>query len=187
MTIFVMQGTTLAGKTEHGRRLAKELGADYIASGDIARSLMDAATKAEFSEGKLSPHDKQIREAIYKRIADAKESVVLDGFPRIPAHVIDFIMWRHDTFKHPPKIVVIKIAVPVSVIIARGENRKRDEFDTAATILKRHAVYKDETEPALDFMVTFFGHGVAVSLPAEAEKTNVYSAIVDELADGCHI
>lgn len=190
MTIYVMQGTTLAGKTQHGRRLAKDFGMEYVSSGDIARSLMDDATRSEFAQGKLSPHDEKIRMAIYAKIVQANlygDNILLDGFPRIPMHVIDFMTWRRDFFEICPKIVVIKIETCAALIVERGTKRQRDTFDTPETILKRHTIYRDETEPALDFMSSFFGSQVLVTLNHEAEIDNVYEAIVGELKDNGHI
>jgi cytidylate kinase len=83
MKIFVMQGTTNAGKTAHGRQLAKDLGLEYVSSGDIARGLMDEETKAEFAEGKLSPHDAEIRRRDlrpYRRVPRGRRA------RRVPAH-----------------------------------------------------------------------------------------------------
>jgi adenylate kinase family enzyme len=189
MKIFVMQGTTNAGKTAHGRQLAKDLGLEYVSSGDIARGLMDEETKAEFAEGKLSPHDAEIRRAIYDRIVESRAGVVLDGFPRTAAHVIDLILWLEETYgsldeQNCPDICVVRLDVAVPVIVARVKARARDEFDTAEVALKRHAVYIDDTATAFNFLASRPNVSlVVVTLPQEASFDSVHLALLGELED----
>lgn len=189
MRIFVMMGTTLAGKTRHGKQLAKELGCEYIASGDIARSLMDEKTKEEFAQGKLSPHDEKIRQAIYERILGAIScgGVVLDGFPRNAAHVIDFITWLEDWIQqgghNRASVIVVRLDVPASVIVARASLRERDQFDTSEIALKRHGLYLNETAPALEYLARVYGNVATITLVAEADFEHVHNAIMGELED----
>lgn len=174
-----MMGTTLAGKSEHGRKLAQEYGMIYVSSGDIARSLMDDATKAEFAEGKLSPHDLEIRKAIFRKVWEsyhAGKNIVLDGFPRTPWHVVHFLA---QVFPHT--MVVVELDTAREVVMARSRKRSRDEFDTEAIVTKRNEVYLQETAPALRFLSSHFGRAVRVEVPYEQEPTTVFSKIVAEL------
>lgn len=192
MRIYVMMGTTMAGKTEHGKALARELGYDYIASGDIARSLMDEKTKVEFAQGKLSPHDEKIRQTIYGLIlkSNAVGGVVLDGFPRNAAHVIDFITWLEDWLHQTASratVTVIRLDVPISVIIARVSKRGRDQFDTSDIVLKRHTVFLDETVQPLEYLAHVYGSIVTITLASEASFDSVHQTIVNELEDRKYI
>ena len=190
MRLYVMMGTTLAGKTEHGKRLARDLHCAYICSGDIARQLMDDKTKAEFANGKLSPHDSAIRQEIYRLLLEFQSSypsgVVLDGFPRNAAHVINLITWLEDWVYQTAsrlQVVVVRLEVPASVIVARSAMRGRDQFDTPEIVLKRHNVYLDESAPALEYLAKVYGQMVEITLTAEATFESVHQSIVDELAD----
>lgn len=180
MNCYIMMGTTLAGKSEHGKRLAAEYGKVYVSSGDIARSLMDDATKAEFAEGKLSPHDLEIRKAIFRKMWEAYHSgkdIVLDGFPRTPWHVVHFLA---QVF--PQQMIVIELDTARDVVIARACKRSRDEFDTEAIVTKRNEVYVKETAPALRFLCEHFGRSIYVPVLFEQEPTTVFAKIVTELA-----
>lgn len=181
MKLFIMQGTTLAGKTEHGRRLSSDLHLDYISSGNIARSFMDKQTEELFAEGQLSPHDEKIRNVIFERLSIGN-SVLLDGFPRTALHVVHLMNFVKKLDRRP-SIIVVRLDVPVDVIVKRAVGRGRDQFDTEEVALKRNEVYTTETKPALDFLGRWFGTQVTVTVPAEAEKDNVYRTLLDMLDD----
>lgn len=179
MNAFIMMGTTLAGKTLHGKELAKRFGMDYVSSGDIARSMMDAATKAEFAEGRLSPHDKEIRSAIFAKMWNAHHHgrhIVLDGFPRTPWHVVHLLAQEL-----PQKFVVINLDVSLPVIVERTIERKRDEFDTEAVVLKRNEVYEKETRPGLLFLSDHFGQRINVIVNYELEREEITKTIIERL------
>lgn len=179
MKAYIMMGTTLAGKTKHGRELAEKFGFEYVSSGDIARSLMDEATKAEFAEGKLSPHDREIRDVIFRRMWDAHHRgrhIVLDGFPRTPRHAV--YMLAKD---FPHDFVVINLDVSREVVLARAGERNRDAFDNEATVIKRNEVYLSETAPALLFIASHFGKYVRVVVEKETDPTTIFSRIVAAL------
>ena len=149
---------------------------------------MDDKTKAEFAQGKLSPHDAKIRQVIYEKIlsANAVGGVVLDGFPRNAAHVIDFITWLEDWLRQTASratVSIVRLDVPASVVIARVTGRGRDQFDTPEVVLKRHQVYLDETVPALEYLGRVYGNVVTITLVAEAAFENVHQTIMNELED----
>lgn len=82
-------GPPAAGKGTHARRLAKELGVPHIATGDMLRQAIAAATPlgrqaGEFiSRGELVS-DPLVVELLEERLghADAGDGFLLDGFPR---------------------------------------------------------------------------------------------------------
>ncbi|HET7678170.1 MAG TPA: nucleoside monophosphate kinase [Candidatus Limnocylindrales bacterium] len=89
MRVYVMVGAPGAGKGTQAKLLAERLGLLHLASGDLLREAVEAATplgrQADeyMKRGALVPDEVVIR-LILERLArpDAAEGVILDGFPR---------------------------------------------------------------------------------------------------------
>lgn len=153
---IIMKGTTGAGKSTHGQLLAHTLNAGYISTGDIARKLMDPATRESFAKGGLSPNEQQIRQGA-QTIMAAHEIVVIDGAPRNPEQVA----WIKDCAGNwDAGVLVIDLKWSDKVLVNRWTDRNRDEFDTLKTFVLRDELYKKEIEPLLpgEFDVAAFSH-----------------------------
>ena len=127
--VFIMLGAPGAGKGTVGKRLAEEIGANYIASGDVFRRIMkqDTVLANEIREcinaGKLVPDELAIKifveEILPKNI---KTDLILDGYPRTEGqakHLDELLQIRELQVN-----AVINIDVSNQLIIDRIVNRR---------------------------------------------------------------
>lgn len=87
--VFIMIGAPGAGKGTVGKRLAEEIGANYIASGDVFRRIMKQDTKLAneirecINSGKLVPDELAIKIFVEEILPENLEKdLILDGYPR---------------------------------------------------------------------------------------------------------
>lgn len=155
MTRLIFLGPPGAGKGTQAVALSEICEVPHISTGDILRSAVAAQTdlgkKAEFymNAGELVPDDLilgLIRERLSQ--ADAINGWVLDGFPRnVPqAAFLDELLEE----MRQPYDFVVNLDVPDEVIIARLLKRGRND-DTEDVIRNRLQVYRQQTEPLIDF------------------------------------
>lgn len=170
-------GDTLAGKTTHGKWLAKDHGALYISSGEIARSLMDETTKSNFNQGGLSPHDELIIQTIRRKIVEYDgKCVILDGFPRMQQHRQAIEDW-YQTYWPAEYPCAVLLDVPFDIILRRSHDRSRDSFDTPEIAAKRHEVFARETVPVFNSMERDRWLKFAVRIKSETETRVVHNFI----------
>jgi adenylate kinase family enzyme len=175
-----MAGTTCAGKTTHGRRLAETFGLRYVSSGEIARRLMDADTSRSFAQGGLSPHDTEICNEVRKAIDTELVGLVLDGFPRTKHHYGELKSWLRDRQIPPP--ILIYFAISEYVAIARSKNRGRDEFDKEGATAKRHLLFVEQTKPVIhDMMVLAGWPTIIMEINKDKPKEEVWQFIRETL------
>jgi adenylate kinase family enzyme len=176
MKIFLMMGTTLAGKTTHGKLLADETGGAYISSGDIARSLMDAKTDAAFARGQLSPHDAKILGLIWERLENtllcwgAGSAAVIDGYPRTADHVLHLLEFINTHLTYDIEVVVVHLDAARHVICHRAARRERDKFDTQQVVIERDELYRRETQPAFERLMRVRPNCVRISIPIGVDR-----------------
>lgn len=155
MTRLIFLGPPGAGKGTQSALLAELCSVPHISTGDILRSAVSERTelgqKAEYymNAGELVP-DELILGLIRERLGcgDAQSSWLLDGFPRnvSQAEFLDLLL----TDIEQPYDFVINLDVPDEVIVARLLKRGRKD-DTEDVIRNRLQVYRDQTEPLIDF------------------------------------
>ncbi len=127
--VIVMLGAPGAGKGTVGKILAKEIGADYIATGDVFRNIMKQETelgkeiKKCIEEGKLVPDELAIRifeEEILPN--DINQDMILDGYPRTQeqAKHLDDLLNKYELKVNS----AINIDVSNELIIDRIVNRR---------------------------------------------------------------
>lgn len=135
--------------------LAKDCEVPHISTGDILRSAVAAGSelgkKADqyMSAGELVP-DELILNLIQERLnqEDAQKGWLLDGFPRnVPQ--AEFLQKLLDNIEQPVDFVV-NLDVDDAVIVARLLQRGRKD-DKESVILTRLEVYREQTEPLIDF------------------------------------
>jgi adenylate kinase len=141
MRRVVVLGPPAAGKGTHARRLAAELDVPHIATGDMLREEVAAATelgaaaKAHMDDGELVP-DELVVDMIAGRLdrRDAAEGWILDGFPR------DLDQARGLDFRLGDRGVQLVIALEVDVdeLVSRISGRR--------TCPQRH-VYHEVNDP----------------------------------------
>jgi adenylate kinase len=149
-----------AGKGTQGERLAERHGVPHLATGDLLRDHVARGTdlgreaQVHMDAGRLVP-DELVIDMVLRRLAGDDEplqSFLLDGFPRTlaQAHAAYELATAADRTFH----AVIMLEVPedelVRRLLQRGQEQGRSD-DTEDVIRERLAVYRENTEPLVDF------------------------------------
>ena len=155
----VFLGPPGSGKGTQAGLLAERLGVPAISTGDILRAAVREKTplgreaQAVMDRGELVSDD-LIVSLIRERIArpDARKGFILDGFPRTiaQAEALDkMLSGNGDALS-----AVVNFSVPEHVLVDRmlgrasAEGRSDDRPDAIAERLR---VYREKTEPLVDF------------------------------------
>jgi adenylate kinase len=155
VTRLIFLGPPGAGKGTQAQMIAADCDVPHISTGDILRSAVSDNTelgnkaKQYMSNGELVPDD-LVLDLIRERLGqdDAQGGWVLDGFPRnVPQ--AEFLAQLLDQISQPADFVV-NLDVTDEVIVARLQKRGRDD-DEEAVIRHRLEVYREQTEPLIDF------------------------------------
>jgi len=157
----ILFGAPGAGKGTQAERLVSGRGLVQLSTGDMLRAAIAAGTdlglraKGIMDRGELVSDD-IIVGMIAARIDDddCANGVILDGFPRTvaQAHALDKML----DSKGLALDCVIEIKVDETALFARIENRAAEtggarSDDNADTLLKRLAVYHENTAPLLPY------------------------------------
>ena len=156
---IVFLGPPGSGKGTQAKLLAERLRIPPISTGEILRAAVRDGTplglraKAIMESGDLVPDEVMIG-LIRERLAepDAAGGFLLDGFPRTvdQAVALDSLLGGNGKGLS----TVINLSVPESVLIGRLEGRSGSESradDRRETVLERLRVYRQKTEPLIDF------------------------------------
>ena len=159
MTRLIFLGPPGAGKGTQAKQISKLCNVPHISTGDILRTAVaqqtDLGKKAEFymNAGELVP-DELILGLIRERMTadDTAQGWILDGFPRNveQAAFLDELLIE----LNQPLECVVNLDVPDEVIISRLVQRGLQEGrsdDTEETIRNRLDVYRQRTEPLIEF------------------------------------
>jgi adenylate kinase len=179
---ILLLGPQGAGKGTQGRLIAAEYRVPHIATGDMLRAAMADGTelglrvKPIYDAGELVPDEIMIA-LIRERLAeeDAAGGFVLDGFPRTPpqADALDAML---DEIERP-LTVVFEFQLSEQVAIERLRGRAQEEGrpdDTPEAIRKRLDLYREQTEPLVEYYRT---RGILVGIPAERAVEAVFAEI----------
>ena len=155
MARLIFLGPPGAGKGTQALVLSSTFGVPHISTGDILRSAVKEQTelgqKAEefMNAGELVP-DSLMLGLIRERLSqdDAKSGWILDGFPRtvVQAEFLDQLLADLEQ----PYDSVVNLDVPDEIIVDRLLKRGRQD-DTETVIRHRLDVYRQQTEPLIDF------------------------------------
>ena len=186
MLNILVLGPQGAGKGTQAKRISAEYGIPHIATGDILRAAIAAETeigrkvKPIYNSGGLVPDDLMIA-IIRDRLAedDTSEGFILDGFPRTlrQAEALDPML--REIGKE--LVVVFALQLPEQVCIERLTKRaelegRRD--DTPDAIVKRLALYRQETEPLVEW---YRIRSNVVTIHADGTVNQVFSEIQQAL------
>ena len=179
---ILLLGPQGSGKGTQAKRISAEYGIPHIATGDMLREAMEAATplglkiKPIYDAGELVPDEIMI-ELIRERLQepDAAEGFVLDGFPRTTpqADALDAMLREIGR----ELTVVFALQVSDEICIERLLKRAREERrpdDTPEAIRTRLELYHRETEPLIDHYRTV---GVLVPIHADGTPNEVFAEI----------
>ena len=159
MARLIFLGPPGAGKGTQAKRLSQACQVLHISTGDIFRTAVAMETelgkKAKFymDSGELVPNE-LVLSLVEERLTaeDVESGWILDGFPRNvdQATFLDELLQRIDK----PIDCVVNLEVPDEVIVSRLVQRGLQEGrsdDTEDTIRHRLEVYRNQTEPLIDF------------------------------------
>ena len=180
MTRLIFLGPPGAGKGTQAKLLAASCKVPHISTGDILRSAVTEKTelgkKAEFfmAAGELVP-DELMLDLILERLSqpDAGKGWILDGFPRNVSQA-QFLVGLLEKIGQPCEFVV-NLDVPDEVLLVRLLSRGRHD-DSEAVIRNRLDVYRQKTEPLIDFyrsrqqLVSIDGNQTVETVTTELEK-----------------
>jgi adenylate kinase len=152
---IVLLGPPGAGKGTQAQKLSEKLGIPQISTGDLFRKNISEGTplgveaKRYLDAGDLVPSEltnKLVEDRIEQ--ADAADGFILDGYPRSveQAKAFDEMLKNHNTKLD----AVLEFAVSEEELLARLKARGRAD-DTEEVIHNRMQVYRDETEPLLEY------------------------------------
>jgi len=182
---LILFGPPGAGKGTQAKVLQEERGLVQLSTGDMLRAAVAAGTelgrksKAIMDRGDLVP-DELVVGIIAERLEkpDCAEGVIFDGFPRTVAQAkaLDTMLAGRGR-----KIdAVIELKVDDEAMVGRMESRVRENpgaaraDDTPETLRKRLKVYRQNTEPLLDF---YRGQGKLVTVDGMAPIGDVSAAV----------
>ena len=182
---LILFGPPGAGKGTQAKVLQDERGLVQLSTGDMLRAAVAAGTelgrksKAIMDRGDLVPDDLVVG-IIAERLEkpDCAKGVIFDGFPRTVAQAkaLDAMLSGRGR-----KIdAVIELKVDDEAMVGRMESRVRENpgaaraDDTPETLRKRLGVYRQNTEPLLDF---YRGQGKLVTVDGMAPIADVSAAV----------
>lgn len=182
---LILFGPPGAGKGTQAKVLQDERGLVQLSTGDMLRAAVAAGTelgrksKAIMDRGDLVPDDLVVS-IIAERLEkpDCAKGVIFDGFPRTVAQAkaLDAMLSSRGR-----KIdAVIELKVDDEAMVGRMESRVRENpgaaraDDTPETLRKRLGVYRQNTEPLLDF---YRGQGKLVTVDGMAPIADVSAAV----------
>jgi adenylate kinase len=152
---IVLLGPPGAGKGTQALKLSEKLGIPQISTGDLFRKNISEGTplgveaKRYLDAGDLVPSEltnKLVEDRIEQ--ADAADGFILDGYPRSveQAKAFDEMLKNHNTKLD----AVLEFSVSEEELFERLKGRGRAD-DTEEVIHNRMQVYRDETEPLLEY------------------------------------
>ena len=158
---IVLFGYPGAGRATQARKLAKEYGLVYLATGDMltaelkTKSKLSKEIEPHIKEGTLVP-DEIIVRLIEKHIQENPKAkgFIFKGFPRtlVQAYILDGLLRKQGT-----KVsCIINIEVPTLELVkrldTRGKTKNKMPYDgSTQTIVKRLEMHEKKTLPVLDY------------------------------------
>ncbi|HUX58675.1 MAG TPA: adenylate kinase [Bacteroidales bacterium] len=160
MVNFLIFGPPGSGKGTQSVRLAEEFNLIHLSTGDMLRAEIAAGTELGkkmsliMSKGELVP-DEVVIEMIAYKIDNSKGSAgfLFDGFPRTVAQTISLEKMLNDRGMKIDSMLVLDVEHDelVKRLIARAELSGRPDDKDPAVIENRIDVYKDKTEPIINY------------------------------------
>jgi adenylate kinase len=160
MVNFLIFGPPGSGKGTQSVRLAEKFNLLHLSTGDMLRAEITAGTELGkkmsliMSKGELVP-DEVVIEMIAKKIDGSKGTAgfLFDGFPRTVAQTISLEKMLNERGLKIDQMLVLDVDHDelVKRLIARAELSGRPDDKDPAVIENRIDVYKEKTEPIIDY------------------------------------
>lgn len=158
--VLLLMGPPGAGKGTQAVKLARARKLHKISTGDMLRSHVGKGTdlgrkaKSIMEAGELVPDD-LIIDMVRSELEAHKDTgvrVLLDGFPRTPgqASALDTLLQEYAA----PLTAAVLLEVDENELVGRLSQRALEENrsdDDAATVIERMRVYREKTQPLLDY------------------------------------
>ncbi len=172
---LVLLGPPGAGKGTQAQKLSDKLGVPQISTGDLFRKNISEGTalgveaKRYHDAGDLVPSS-LTNALVEDRIGqpDATDGFILDGYPRSveQAKALDDMLTKHNTKLD----AVLEFSVSEDELFTRLKSRGRAD-DTEDVIHNRMQVYRDETQPLLEY----YGHNNLQTVDAVGALDEVFA------------
>jgi len=179
---LIFLGVPGAGKGTQASILAASQGIPHISTGDILRAAVKNQTplgvkaKGFMDAGDLVP-DSLVIDLIRERLQepDALKGWILDGFPRNVAQAGFLEQLLQEINQACDRTINLDVAdeVVVQRLVERGKESGRSD-DTEETIRHRLQVYREQTEPLIDFYQT---RGALVTVDGDQSMAQVTEAL----------
>ena len=160
MVNFLIFGPPGSGKGTQSVRLAEKFNLLHLSTGDMLRAEIAAGTELGkkmsliMSKGELVP-DEVVIEMIAYKIDQSKGTAgfLFDGFPRTVAQTVSLEKMLNERGMKIDQMLVLDVDHDelVKRLIARAELSGRPDDKDPAVIENRIDVYKEKTEPIIDY------------------------------------
>jgi adenylate kinase len=182
----LLVGPPGSGKGTQGERLAKRLGIEHIAAGDLLRDEVRADTplgakvRSYLERGELVP-DELVIDLLMPRVNDAARDggYLLDGFPRSVGQAREARRLADEEGFSADAVIYLDAPRDelVNRILARAKVEGRSD-DTPDVIRHRLQVFDEATAPLIDY---YRGRGLLRVVDASRSADEVTAAILAEL------
>lgn len=180
---LLLIGPPGSGKGTQGERLARRLGLDHIATGDLLRHEVAEQTplgtqvSALMQRGELVP-DSVIMDLVVPRVmaAAAEQGYLLDGFPRSVEQAVQARQLVDGAGVGPHAVLYLDVPREELVrrILARAEIEGRAD-DNPETVANRLRIFDEATHPLVEY---YRDRGLLHVIDADQDEDAVTAAIL---------
>ena len=155
---LLLMGPPGAGKGTQASRLAEARSLRKLSTGDMLRahvgegSDLGRRAKSIMDAGDLVPDDLIVAMVATELEEMDQVRVLLDGFPRTPgqAEALDELLADHGAAMSAAVVLEVPEDELVRRLVSRADEEGRSD-DDEATVRRRMSVYRESTQPLLDF------------------------------------
>jgi adenylate kinase len=159
--IIVLMGKPGSGKDEQARLLSEKYGLPHITTGELIREEMkiNADLRVRMERGDLASMQ-EINVLFNKRLeqVDVGGGYILNGIPR----TLEQAKFYENSILKDAKCIILEVSdeIAISRIAKRSLVSGRIEDSELGIVQNRMNVYRDETQPAVEYIKTNFQPGI---------------------------